>query len=120
MTENPEIIPGIYFLMTEDPEIIPGIYILMTEDPEIISVICILMTEDPEIIPGIYILIIEDPEIIPDRRRLILCCWLVGVSNLIADTDRMTLVGGIGANIWAHKVGWSWKSNSLRGQVYNL
>ena len=43
MTEDSEIIPGIYFLMTEDSEIIPVIYFLMTEDPEIIPGKCVSM-----------------------------------------------------------------------------
>ena len=45
MTEDPEIIPGIYILMTEDPEIIPDIYGLMVDDPEVLPGICIVITE---------------------------------------------------------------------------
>ena len=39
MTEDPEIISGVYFLMVQDLEIIPGIDILMAQNPEVIPCI---------------------------------------------------------------------------------
>jgi len=47
MTEEPEIIPSIYFLTLEDPDIIPGIYFLTVQDPQIIPGAVFLMIDDP-------------------------------------------------------------------------